>query len=145
MNELDQYAKHVLKVKYYARYVDDIVCIDNCGSTLDKKYDMISSFAKEKLKLELHPHKKEINKVEHDINFVGYIIKPYCKYTRRSTIINLHKKVRLISSDLTKLRATVNSYFGMLIHTNSYNIRLRFTEEHQNLTFDNKLRKMILQ
>jgi hypothetical protein len=37
----------------------------------------------------LHPAKTSIHKIEHGVNFVGYIIRPYRRYLRRSILSNL--------------------------------------------------------
>ena len=59
MNVFDQFVKHDLKVKYYARYTDDFVIIsDNKiikGTCANKLFTR-------KLKLELHPNKVTIRK-----------------------------------------------------------------------------------
>ena len=144
MNELDQYAKHTLKLKYYARYVDDIIVISNSGGDLHEKYEKLSQFAAEKLKLTFHPNKKEINKIEHGVNFVGYIIKPHTKYIRNSTLVNLYAKMDAKFPSVEKERAVINSYFGMLKHSNGYNERVRFKNKYQHLKFDNKLAKVVL-
>jgi RNA-directed DNA polymerase len=122
LNELDQYAKHELKLKYYARYVDDIIVIGENGSDLNNCYGSMDNFAEQKLGVRFHSNKKQINMVDHGINFVGYIIKPYCKFVRRSTINNLYKTLKHKHTFL-QLRPSVNSYFGLLKHTNGFKER----------------------
>jgi hypothetical protein len=144
MNELDQYAKHVLKVKYYARYVDDIVMIGNDGGFLHEKYELMNIFVKDKLGLEFHPRKKDTNKIEHGVNFVGYIIKPTTRYVRSSTLRNLYAKMEVGFDGVCTERAVVNSYFGMLRHTNGYHERVRFKNRYQRLVYDVGLTKVII-
>lgn len=122
LDELDQYAKHILKLKYYARYVDDIVVIGLNGKELNLAYCKMQEFVKNNLEINFHPNKKEINKINCGVNFVGYIIKPWCKYIRRSTINNMYKKC-LQKTDFNSFRATINSYFGMLRHANAFKER----------------------
>jgi hypothetical protein len=145
LNELDQYAKHVLKIKYYARYVDDIVAIDSDAHKLHTDYVKMNTFIFEKLGIQFHPNKKEINKIENGVNFVGFIIKPYCCYVRRSTIQNCYQKIKN-KTDLAELYPTVNSYFGMLRHTNSYKERLKLAKKLGivGAWFNGKLTKMVI-
>jgi hypothetical protein len=145
LNELDQYAKHVLKIKYYARYVDDIVAIDSDAHKLHTDYVKMNTFIFEKLGIQFHPNKKEINKIENGVNFVGFIIKPYCCYVRRSTIQNCYQKIKN-KTDLAELYPTVNSYFGMLRHTNSYKERLKLAKKLGivGAWFNSKLTKMVI-
>jgi hypothetical protein len=124
LDKLDQYAKHQLKLTHYARYVDDIVAVGEDGSELHDKYKKMAAFVDSELGLKLHPHKKEINRVEHGVNFVGYIIKPHCTYIRRSTIDSMYRNIRT-STGFESLRATTNSYLGMLRHDNAYRERRR--------------------
>jgi len=138
MNELDQYAKHKLKAKYYARYVDDIVMIDNDCSILNDKYDYMNEYVSTKLDLKFHPNKKDINKVVHGVNFVGYIIKPRVKYIRRSTINNAYQNVK----GSIDIRASVNSYLGILRNANCFNERCKLTNYLSEYRFDKNLTKM---
>lgn len=143
LNKLDQYAKHTLKLKYYARYVDDIVIIGPSGSYMHEVYEKMSIFLKQNLGINFHPNKKEINLVSVGINFVGYIIKPWCKYIRRSTINNLYKKSN--SKIFEKLRATVNSYFGILRNANAYKERVKAVKylSKYGCWFDGHLTKLV--
>ena len=74
LNELDQFIKHKLKAKYYLRYADDFLIL------LDQKYydtlvyhsklvHLIEIFLKDKLKLELHPEKIILRKLDWGIDF----------------------------------------------------------------------------
>jgi RNA-directed DNA polymerase len=138
LNELDQYCKHKLKTKYYIRYVDDIVILSEDVNQLKQWYVEIQEFAKTSLKLEFHPNKTQINTVHNGINFVGYIINPYRKYVRRSTIDNMYKKVKTT----TNLRSTVNSYLGMMKHTNNYNEKLKLQKSLLHVNFSTNLHKV---
>lgn len=57
MNELDQYVKHVLKAKYYGRYVDDMVLFHEDPDVLNRWYEQIDEFLKSRLAIHLHPNK----------------------------------------------------------------------------------------
>lgn len=144
LDELDQYAKHILKLKHYARYVDDIVVLGKNGQELHLAYEKLSFFAENTLGVKFHPNKKEINKIDVGVNFVGYIIKPWCMYIRRSTIDNMYKRTAL-HLDFEPLRATVNSYFGMLRHANAFKERKRAAMHlgKSGCWFDGQLTKLV--
>jgi RNA-directed DNA polymerase len=144
LNELDQYAKHSLKLKNYARYVDDIIVVGDSGSDLNNAYEKMSLFLGLNLGLKFHPNKKEINNVSFGVNFVGYIIKPFCKYIRRSTIDNMYKRSTL-HKEFEPLRTTINSYFGMLRHANAYQERKKAAIffGRKGCWFDGKLTKLV--
>lgn len=144
LHDLDMYAKHSLKLKHYARYVDDVVAFDPCGQRLHDAYSQMQRFLQSKLEVQFHPKKTQINKVEHGVNFVGYIIKPWRKYLRRSTLNNMYKRYNP-NGDFDSLRATVNSYFGMLRHANAYNERKRAVQKFSadGCCFDAGLTKLV--
>jgi RNA-directed DNA polymerase len=144
LHDLDMYAKHKLKLKYYARYVDDIVAFDTSSKKLNEAYKQMQDFLQGNLSIHFHPNKTQINKVEHGINFVGYIIKPWRKYLRRSIINNMYKRYDP-DKDFESLRATINSYFGMLKHVNGYSERkpaaIKFGKD--GCWFDGNLTKIV--
>ena len=85
-----------------------------------------------------------INYICNRINFVGYIVKPYCRYLRRSIIENMYKKTQQCgdNADIYRYRGVVNSYLGMLKHVNSYKERLKFARNRPHLHFDKNITKM---
>ena len=71
LNEVDQYIKHKLKIKYYKRYLDDgIIFVKTKKEALEK----IQKYLKENLGLELNK-KTQIFKNKQGVNFCGYKIK----------------------------------------------------------------------
>lgn len=72
LNELDYFIKHVLRVKYYIRYVDDFVLFHESEEQLRIWKKEIDKFLGEKLKLELHPQKSKIILVSRGVDFVGF-------------------------------------------------------------------------
>lgn len=129
LNELDQFMKHQAKSKYYGRYVDDIVIVASMKDQLTNYFREASKFSSENLDIGFHPNKTVITKVAQGVNFVGYIILPYRKYLRRSILSNLMVKTEnkaFISSN--KVKASVNSYLGMLRHVNGYKARKKICQ-----------------
>lgn len=137
LNEMDQFAKHKLKAKYYGRYVDDIVMFHESGQELHSRLCAFNNFAQSSLSIALHPQKTSINKIEHGINFVGYIIKPWRKYVRRSTISNLMRKMESpIFWKEADVYASVNSYLGFLRHVNGYKARKKICQRMEWLGYE---------
>lgn len=64
LNELDQFAKCTLKAKYYYRYVDDFLILNESSEYLNDCFQRIDEFLKKELKIELHPYKKRLGKVD---------------------------------------------------------------------------------
>jgi retron-type reverse transcriptase len=129
LNELDQFVKHHLQAKYYYRYVDDFVLLNDSPQILNDQYKKIDEFLSEKLKLDLHPFKKQIGRISHGVDFVGFIHKPYRRYLRNRTVnkmksaIDTRGFVDINKYEATGLCRSLNSYFGLLRVGSHYNLR----------------------
>jgi len=135
MNKFDQFIKHNLKVKYYARYTDDFVIVSEDKDYLEKLRLPIQLFLKEKLKLELHPSKISIRKYRHGVDFLGYVILPHHTALRTKTKKRMMWKLRDKMSeyknstiDKATFLATLQSYLGVLSHADAH----KLSQELQN-------------
>jgi len=93
MNELDQYVKHTLKVKYYLRYVDDFIILDLDRKKLEYLQCEINKFLREKLSLIAHPGKQFIRTVSSGIDFVGYIVRPEYVLVRKRIVYDWRRRI----------------------------------------------------
>lgn len=71
LNSLDRFIKEKLKVKYYIRYMDDMILLDNNKENLQRYQKEIQKYCKEYLSLELNG-KTQIGRVNNGIDFLGY-------------------------------------------------------------------------
>lgn len=122
LNELDQFLKHNLKIKYYLRYADDFVILDNRKDKLESLIKPITQFLNQSLKLELHPKKVFFRKLEWGIDFLGYIVLPHYRLPRTKTKRRVFRNLKLKS---------LPSYLGYLSHSNSYKLQ----QELKNLAY----------
>jgi hypothetical protein len=136
LNELDQFIKHRLKIKYYLRYCDDFIILEESEEKLKNIISRISEFLEEKLKLILHPNKIIIRKYQQGIDFLGYVILPYYKVlrtkTRKRMFRKIKKKYELLqqkSISRESFNQSLQSYLGMLKHCNGFKI-LRKMEKY---------------
>lgn len=130
MNELDQFVKHKLKVKYYERYADDFVFVSDDQKYLEKLLPLVQAFLEAEIKLKLHPDKISIRKLKQGIDFLGYIILPHHRQLRTKTKNRIFKKLKVktieFKNDLItgeSLNQSLNSYLGVLSHANSYRLQ----------------------
>ena len=141
LNVLDQYVKQHWHCKYYCRYVDDFVILDEDPQKLNEIHKDLTRFLKERLKLDLHQNKKSVNKVERGIDFVGFVEKPYRRVLRQKILRKVFKLVREQRKDkdwfthekLEKYKDSINSYLGMLRNTNGYKLRREICLQSINL------------
>lgn len=159
LNELDQYIKKELKVKYYLRYADDMIFLSHNISELEKIEEKVRGFLKKKLNLEIKEKKTKYGSVYEGIDFVGYIVKPNYILSRKRTVNNIKKQLyyfnkgflinrRLCMEQYVKLNdsiteneieqicTSINSAFGHLKWSNSYNLRCNLYYKHFGLLFN---------
>ena len=140
MDTFDQFMKHELKVKYYARYTDDFVIVSENKEYLLHLLPQIRLFLKEKLKIQIHPKKVTINKFGRGIDYLGYVLFPHFtlirKRTRKRALRKINEKILLYKRDEIsedKVHATLMSYLGVLSHADAH----RFSEKLKNDYFFN--------
>ncbi len=93
LNDLDYFVKHILKAKYYIRYVDDFVILHNSKEQLGVWFKKISIFLKDRLKIEPHPEKSRIILLSRGIDFVGFRNFYYYRLLRKRNIKNMLVKI----------------------------------------------------
>ena len=99
LNEIDQYIKHKLKVKWYFRYLDDNVILVKTKKEAKEILEKIKIFLKENLQLELNK-KTQIFKNKQGVNFCGYKINEYRLKIRDKGKRKLKKKVKVLKEKI---------------------------------------------
>lgn len=136
LNELDQFIKHNLKCRYYVRYVDDFIILNESKEKLFQIKSEIENFLQKKLLLQLHPNKWMIQDTRDGIDALGYVIKPRYILARRRVIRSLKKKLKKFQQyesnkiEMTYIVASVNSYYAHFRHANSYHLRKNLWNNH---------------
>lgn len=111
LNALDQFVKHELKARHYIRYVDDFVLLHESPQQLNAWLAEIEAFLPT-LGARLNPTKTILQPVARGIDFVGQVIKPWRRSTRRKTVAEAAR--RIAAAPEVDLLATANSYLGLL-------------------------------
>lgn len=111
LDALDQFVKHRLRCKWYARYVDDFVLLHESAQQLNAWLAEIESFLPS-LGAKLNPSKTILQPVARGVDFVGHVIKPWRRTTRKRSVAQAIK--RTAAAPAEDLRVTANSYFGLL-------------------------------
>lgn len=142
LNDLDQFVKRKLKVKFYGRYIDDLVMVSRDIDFLNECFEEMKCFVQEKLDVEFHPNKTIKNNIDKGINFCGQIIKPYRKYIRNRTKESLksviNKQYKLNHKDF---KCSLNSYLGILKWSNCYNLKKNLVKDI-DIPFDENYNKI---
>lgn len=119
LNSTDHYIKEKLKVKYYIRYVDDMVFFLNSKEEANYLKEEIKNFLLNNLKIEINPKKIIVFPIsdKKPLDFLGYRISKYKILPRKRT----QKKIR--NALLLDNKIALTSYKGILKNTNSDLIR----------------------
>lgn len=99
LNEVDQFIKHKLHIKYYCRYLDDSIVIVKTKKEAKQALEQIKKFLKENLELELNK-KTQIFKNKQGVNFCGYKINEYRMKLRDKGKRKLKKKVKNLTQKI---------------------------------------------
>jgi len=80
-------------VRGYLRYVDDFIVLGECPETLLALRQRIQDFLREQLRLELHPNKTVLQRVNQGANFLGSIVYPHHRLIRQRSVRALRRRV----------------------------------------------------
>lgn len=112
LDGLDQHAKHQLRAPHYVRYVDDFVLLHPSSAWLSAALRDITAWLPEHLHVHLNPSKTILQPVARGIDFVGQVIRPWHRTTRRRTLASALQRLEHIPTAET-LQAG-NSYLGLV-------------------------------
>lgn len=135
LEDLDHYIKETLKVKYYIRYMDDMVLFSNNKKELKKVKLAIDDFLK-KEDLRIKENWALFKTESRPLDFLGYRF--YRGYTtlRRGNFLRIKRRIKKIykKENLNYHDScAVISYLGWIKHSDSYNYRQRYIEPYINL------------
>ncbi len=129
LNELDQYIKRTLRVKYYTRYMDDFVLLLKTKKECIFYKSKIEEFLKKYLHLELND-KSRYYPSAMGVNFCGYRIFTTHRLIRNNSKKKIKKCVKVWNTlyakgklDFNYTIQSINSWLAHSSHCNSYNLQ----------------------
>jgi RNA-directed DNA polymerase len=124
LDGLDQHVKHQLRARHYVRYVDDFVILHESTQWLNATLAELEVWLPERLRSRINPAKTILQPVDRGVDFVGQVIKPWRRETRRRTARTAAHRVATLPA--AEVHQTANSYFGLLRQaTHSHGDRAR--------------------
>lgn len=136
LNDLDHYIKEQLHIKYYIRYMDDLVLLHEDKEYLKECLEKITIFLKEKCALNLHPKKTRIYPFKKEgLNFLGYrfilknnrLITLMCPETKKKIKAHLKYVNHRNPPNKRSVYASYKGYFNNCKHS-SFIYRNDFTD-----------------
>lgn len=127
LNEFDQYMKRCLRCRHYGRYVDDFYVVSADRRWLCRLQEPVSFFLFSELDLAINRSKTMVADVCCGVEFLGAYLKPRRRYVSNRCVHHMERKIprlRQLESG-EQLRSSLNSFLGILLHYQSYRLRLR--------------------
>lgn len=131
LNELDQFIKRKLKVKYYIRYSDDFVILHKNKMYLESLIPKISEYLEANLKLSLHPKKVFVKTISSGVDFLGWVNFPHNRVLRTSTRRRMIRRLR----ENNYSEHSLASYLGLLKHGDAYKLIKNILRGHDKRGF----------
>lgn len=137
LNELDQFVRQKLRIRYYIRFADDFIILDSCKDDLYRYTGILAAFLRDRLKLRVHPEKIILRKFTQGIDFLGYIVLPHYILPRTKTKNRIFRKLKERIEDFKSgeiseysLSQSIASYLGLLEHADSFEFTRDLNKEY---------------
>lgn len=128
LNNLDHFIKHQLKAKAYLRYVDDLVLLSHSKVELHQwKQEIKENLAS--LRLQLHPYKANIFRVEKGVDVLGYQVFPKYCLLRNDNGFRFNRRLKQFSKAYAEgalwesFNPSVQSWLGHACHADTLGLR----------------------
>ena len=141
--QFDRWIKEELKIKYYIRYMDDIVILHKDKKYLHNLKFKINHYLHDNLKLTIKENWQVFPSRVRGVDFVGY--RHFGDYVllRRSIATALKRKMRKIQKKVDKGIpinysdwCSINSYKGWLLWCNGYNLYCKYIKPLEPIAND---------
>lgn len=121
-NAADRFVHFNLKHRNWARYMDDIVILDNDKNRLRDSFEQLNEYSMDKLHLRIG--KWQISPVNKGVNFLGYRIWETHKLLRKDSVLRAKRKVAnfIRHDDMIGLQKFTASWSGHAQWANAHNL-----------------------
>lgn len=141
LSAFDHWIKEEKRVKYYYRYMDDIVIFSDSKEHLHHLYREIESYLSETLNVRIKENYQVFPTEARGVDFIGYRMFPNFTLLRKSTAKSYKRKMSHIlnkvsnGKDMTHSEwCSINSYKGWLMHCDGFRLYEKYTkplEKHE--------------
>ncbi len=125
MNQFDQFVKHKLKVRDYARYADDFVLLSRSKDQLIGLAEKIKHFLEKELSLSIHEKKLLLKTFASGVDFLGWVHFPDHRVIRAVTKRKMLRRLNESPNEQSR-----QSYLGLLSHGNSHKLKSFILENY---------------
>jgi len=121
LHELDHFVAHELRIRRYARYMDDWIVVGRDRSALEEIAMRCRVFLRDQLRLDAPERKTSLVPVTRGVDWLGFVLFPHHRVLRTATMRRMRHRVRervfaYLDDGMPydDLRATFASYDGLL-------------------------------
>jgi len=100
LNEFDHFVREILGIRYYGRYVDDMVFLHRSRKFLKEIIGKIQAYFQKYLQLCLHPKKIYLQYFQKGVQFLGTFLKPRRIYIGARILAQMRSQWRYLQKKL---------------------------------------------
>jgi hypothetical protein len=135
LHDLDEFVKHTLRERHYARYMDDFIVVHHNKAHLQRVRGQVEGFLARCLHLKTN-HKTEVFPIAtlrgRALDFLGYRIWPTHRRLRKSSIARITRTLRRLQREYTKgcvslarISESVQSWVAHTLHADALGLRTK--------------------
>ena len=139
LSRFDHFVKEELKVKNYARYVDDFLCADNDLNFLKGLLPPMQDYLNG-LRLKLHPRKCHILRSDKGVLFLGQVIYPDYRLLKKQNIRRFCQRMKRMERELKtkeitekRFNASIAGWLGHACQANTFRLRQDLEKRYGHL------------
>lgn len=147
LNEVDQYVKRFLGVKWYVRYMDDMVAVVPTREEAKELKNNIVRFLRERLNLSENPKKSQIFPLKNGVNAYGFkiwtthrLVRDQSKRAMKRRIKAMDRKLKARVINKKDVQQAVNSWLGHARHSNSYNLAAKIFKKYRYIKVEGEMK-----
>lgn len=133
LQDIDHYIKQELKVKYYIRYMDDLVLLGSNKKKLRKAFQLLTLKLKE-YGLEIKNNHQLFRIEKRSLDFVGFTLNHHKTFIRKRITLRCRRAaMRYKQKPTLKGAYALASYQGWYKHSNSYILEKKYFYEDKTI------------
>jgi len=141
LTPFDWFMKQVQKVRYYARYCDDIVVLHSDKALLRDLAGVTQEWLAENLRLGIKGNWQIFPRLQRPIDFLGYVFCDGYTLVRKDIVKRFKRRIQQIRQNwrqmpVQKIVNTLMSYYGWFLHANAWGLWNKYVDNEIRCTVD---------
>lgn len=126
LQDVDHFIKEKLKIKYYIRYMDDLVLLHSNKKELRKAFNSLRKMLND-MGLEIKGNYQLFNIDKCSLDFVGFVMNHEKTFIRKRITKRARRKALRFRQKITIQSAhSLMSYYGWYVNSDSYPLKIKY-------------------